>query len=233
MKESKEHHPVVKVIQFNEDYLNVIAKDGEFYIAMKPVCEALGLDWDNHRRIIEHDPVLNSTTVMIRVVAGDGKNREMVCLPLDYFHGWLFKIDLTRYEGPRLDKLIDYQRRCYQDLREALMPRLSPMTLAMKLNIFLNDVVVAGYCNQATLKEYCWLRTLGLTQGMAGAACNIRTISQLQAIDRRLKRIGVTFPNLQYATRRKMMDANFEKLFSGANLAAIDRIVQAEVADEQ
>lgn len=109
----------------------------------------------------------------------------------------------------------------------------SVVTLAMKLNIFLNDVVVAGYCSQATLKEYCWLRTLGLTQGMAGAACNIRTISQLQAIDRRLKRIGVTFPNLQYATRRKMMDANFEKLFSGANLAAIDRIVQAEVADEQ
>lgn len=86
-----------------------------------------------------------------------------------------------------------------------------------RLTIFLNDVAAAGYCNFNQLKEYCWLRSLGLTQDMAGKACGIGSLHHVQIIDRRLRAVGITFPNLQFATRRKLMDAAFEKFLAEAD----------------
>lgn len=68
---------------------------------MKPICEGMGLDWPSQLRNIKTDPVLNSVMVNLTTVAEDGRAREMVCLPLDHLHGWMFKVDAGRYEGRR------------------------------------------------------------------------------------------------------------------------------------
>lgn len=91
-----------------------------------------------------------------------------------------------------------------------------------RLTIFLNDVASAGYCNFNRLKEYCWLRSLGLTQDMAGRACGIESLNHVQIIDRRLRAVGIRFPNLQFATRRKLMDATFEKYLAAADLNNVE-----------
>jgi len=96
--------------------------------------------------------------------------------------------------------------------------------IVARLTIFLNDVATAGYCDFNRLKEYCWLRSIGLTQDMAGKACGIGSLSQVQIIDRRLKAVGITFPNIQFATRRKLMDAAFEKLLASAEFTAADKM---------
>lgn len=97
-----------------------------------------------------------------------------------------------------------------------------------RLTIFLNDVAVAGYCDFNRLKEYCWLRSLGLTQDMSGKACGIGSLSQVQIIDRRLKAVGITFPNIQFATRRKRMDDAFERLLAEADLNAVGTALPAK-----
>ena len=97
-----------------------------------------------------------------------------------------------------------------------------------RLTIFLNDVAAAGYCDFNRLKEYCWLRSLGLTQDMAGKACGMGHLHQIQAIDRRLKAVGVCFPTIQYATRRKLMDDAFEKLLADADLNAVGTALPAK-----
>lgn len=101
-----------------------------------------------------------------------------------------------------------------------------------RLTIFLNDVAAAGYCSFDRLKEYCWLRTLGLPQEMAGRACGMPHMNHLQAVDRRLKAVGVRFPNLLFATRRRQMDDAFEKLLAEAEMNAVGAAIAAkEVAN--
>lgn len=106
------------VINFHGQEIITIEKDGKRYVAMKPICEGMGLNWRAQRELIERDPVLDSTRRVIRLVAQDGKNREMICLPLEYLNGWLFKIDAGRYakKDRRRKIIIRYQKECYQVL---------------------------------------------------------------------------------------------------------------------
>jgi hypothetical protein len=50
-------------------------------------------------KIYNRIPGLNVTGVMITSVASDGKEREMLCLPLEFVFGWLFTIDSERVRG--------------------------------------------------------------------------------------------------------------------------------------
>lgn len=50
------------------------------------------------------------------MVAEDGKEREMICLPLRYVYGWLFSINPDRVKPEARDKVIEYKRKCYDAL---------------------------------------------------------------------------------------------------------------------
>ena len=83
-------------VPFNNQEIVAIINDGIPYVAMKPICENMGLDWEAQRQRMERDSVLSTTTCMIKAVADDGKQREVVALPLEYLNGWLFGIDDSR-----------------------------------------------------------------------------------------------------------------------------------------
>jgi hypothetical protein len=111
------HHHHLTEIQFDGDPVTVIEReDGDHLVAMKPICEVLELDWEGQRQLINRDPVLGSTACIIQAVGQDGRLREMTCLPLQFLNGWLFKVDVSRYEGHRREKIIRYQRECYAAL---------------------------------------------------------------------------------------------------------------------
>ena len=103
--------------------------DGVPYVAMRPLCDALEVTWPRQRRAIKNDPVLASTVAEMATVGADGKTRSMLCLPLDYLNGWLFRLDAGRYKpgDPRRDRIIAYQRECYRVLRDRFMPQARPL----------------------------------------------------------------------------------------------------------
>ncbi|ELA08727.1 putative antirepressor protein [Moraxella macacae 0408225] len=103
-------------IDFHGQTLLATIQDNVVYTALKPICENIGLDWDAQRQRINRDEVLNSTTVIITAVGNDGKNREMLCLPIQYLNGWLFGVDTNRVKAEIKDKLITYKKECYQAL---------------------------------------------------------------------------------------------------------------------
>ena len=103
-------------VNFHGNEIAVIEKDGKQYVAMKPIVEAMGLEWKKQHALIHRDPVLSSTVTVTGVVAEDGKKRELVCLPLDYLNGWLFKIPASRYTGKKREAIIMYQKECYKAL---------------------------------------------------------------------------------------------------------------------
>lgn len=103
-------------IDFYGQPLLAMVQDNTVYTALKNICENIGLDWTAQRQRIIRDEVLNSTIRMVQMVAEDGKNREMLCLPIHYLNGWLFGIDVSRVKSEIKDKLITYKKECYQAL---------------------------------------------------------------------------------------------------------------------
>ena len=55
---------------------------------------------------------------MMETTAQDGKAYQTVVLPLSKLNGWLFRLDLHRYSGELREKLMMYQRECYEVLHE-------------------------------------------------------------------------------------------------------------------
>lgn len=106
----------IRQVKFDGDPIQVIEQDGNHYVAMRPICTALSLNWKNQYRNLKEDPVLNSVMVITTTTGSDGKQYEMVCLPIEYLNGWLFKIPVSRYQGERREKLIRYQKECYRVL---------------------------------------------------------------------------------------------------------------------
>lgn len=105
-------------VEFHGATLVTTLVDGVPSVALRPVCEAIGLDWAAQYQRIGRDPVLSSTVVVTTTVAEDGKRREMTCLPLKHLNGWLFGVDANRVAPEVRDRLIEYQRECYDVLAD-------------------------------------------------------------------------------------------------------------------
>lgn len=107
-----------QTITFNNQALITFEQNGKHYTAMKPICENIGLSWEAQLARIKRDDILNSTMIVMIIVAEDGKKREMVCLPIEYLNGWLFGIDVSRCKPEIRETLIKYKKECYQALHD-------------------------------------------------------------------------------------------------------------------
>lgn len=107
-----------QTISFNNQALITFEQDGKHYTAMKPICENIGLAWEAQLARIKRDDILSSTMIVMIIVAEDGKQREMICLPIEYLNGWLFGIDVNRCKLEIRETLIKYKKECYQALHD-------------------------------------------------------------------------------------------------------------------
>ena len=105
----------LSTIQFYGQPLITIEQDGKYYVAMRPICENIGLDWGGQYTRIKRDEVLRQGVVVIPTPSNGG-SQQMLCLPIEYLNGWLFGIDATRVKPGIKDKLIRYKKECYQVL---------------------------------------------------------------------------------------------------------------------
>lgn len=106
----------IQTINFHNQPLVTLQQYGIAYVAMKPICENIGLDWEAQRQRISRDEVLNSVACMIKATSTDSKIYKMLCLPIHYLNGWLFGVDVNRVKPQIKDKLITYKKECYQAL---------------------------------------------------------------------------------------------------------------------
>ena len=78
-------------IPFHHKPLCLIDADGKPYVAMRPIVDGMGIDWKTQERKLKSR--FASTVVIMPTVALDGKQREMLCLPLEKLPAWLLSID--------------------------------------------------------------------------------------------------------------------------------------------
>lgn len=87
-----------------------------FFVPVKPICQALGIDPDAQRQRINRHYILNSVAVTLTATGADGKHYEMLCLPLKFAYGWLFTIDANLVAEIRRESVAGYQLECYEAL---------------------------------------------------------------------------------------------------------------------
>ena len=105
-----------KFLEFNGKNIVFLNVDGVYYIALKPICEALNVDVRRSRELAKNDPILGSVvseqalqiTVFRKDIGSVNQTKQMTCLPEKYIYGWLFSL---RSDSP---ELIEYKKTCYE-----------------------------------------------------------------------------------------------------------------------
>lgn len=96
--------------------VDILSTGDEQFVAIRPICEALGVDPEGRRQRIERDEILGLVACMIKAVAADGKDREMYAIPYCYVFGWLFSIDISRVNESIKALVLEYKLACYKAL---------------------------------------------------------------------------------------------------------------------
>ena len=102
----------INVAIINNVSLQVVADDREQLVAVKPVCEILGVNYTTQVEKLKEHPIFSSTIPLRGTVGADGKTREMLCIPLRLFPGWLFSINPDNVKEEVRENLIQFQLKC-------------------------------------------------------------------------------------------------------------------------
>lgn len=160
-EESRALMPVEQkeVVFYDDEIIAVQVEDGTVYVPLRPICDLLGIQWSAQRRRINRDEILSEVAQIISVSVTDTlrtRDREMLCLPLDFVNGFLFGINAQRVNPEIKPKLLRYQRDCYQVLADAFIDRsvsddwmqTSPETIAALQQIRENALAVASLAEE-------------------------------------------------------------------------------------
>jgi hypothetical protein len=102
----------INVAIINNVSLQVVADERDQLVAVKPVCEILGVDFSAQRTKLKEHPLFSSVMVLSTTTGADGKMYEMACIPLRYFSSWLFSINPNNVKEGIRDNVLEFQLKC-------------------------------------------------------------------------------------------------------------------------
>lgn len=91
-------------------------EQGEVLIPIRPICDALKVNYQSQHRRLQEDEFLSSVVALRATTGADGKKYEMVCLPLQYVFGWLFTINPANVSEEARPAVKRYRLECYDAL---------------------------------------------------------------------------------------------------------------------
>lgn len=94
----------------------LVIENGEKRVAVRPVCDALGIAYQSQIERLKTDPLISSTVTLSVTVGADEKQREMVTIPFKFVFGWLFRIDSRNVKEDARPLVERYQLECYNAL---------------------------------------------------------------------------------------------------------------------
>lgn len=112
-------------VAFNGQTILAAIVDGKPYVAMKPICDNIGLQWEAQSKRIQRHKIM-SKGMSIMNMPSSGGVQATVCLPLSMLNGWLFGVDVNRVKEEIKPKLIRYQEECFDVLAKHFMPAQRP-----------------------------------------------------------------------------------------------------------
>lgn len=101
-----------KFLEFNGKNIFFVAIDGQYWIAIKPICRALNVDYVRQFKNLKEDEILKAALSKQTMQVPGDQLRNYVCLPEFYIYGWIFQIQSQSAE------LLKYKWECYRVLYE-------------------------------------------------------------------------------------------------------------------
>lgn len=97
-------------VPFYDDTVVLVSHNDEPFVAMKPVVENMGLAWA--AQTVKINEKFGSVVSIIETTGADGKQYEMICLPLRKLPAWLYSIYPNKVAPELREKIIRYQDEC-------------------------------------------------------------------------------------------------------------------------
>lgn len=116
-------------VPFHNSELIVVDYNNQPYTAMRPIVEGMGLAWQAQFDKLKQR--FSSVIMEIMTTGKDGKQYQMLCLPLKKLFGWLMTISPNKVKPELRDTVIKYQEECddvlwdYWTKGKAVNPRKS------------------------------------------------------------------------------------------------------------
>ena len=114
----------INVAIINGISLQVVADEREQLVAVKPVCEILGVNYTTQVEKLKSHPIFSSVIPLRGTTGADGKTYQMLCIPLQFFPGWLFSINPDNVREEARERLIEYQLECNKVLFDYFFRRV-------------------------------------------------------------------------------------------------------------
>ena len=97
---------VSKFLEFNGKTLLFLTVEGKYWVALKPICEALGVDYLCVFKNTKKNPIFSEVLSLQLMVAADGRFRKMSSLPENWIYGWIMQLQSKSPE------LLQYKKLC-------------------------------------------------------------------------------------------------------------------------
>lgn len=114
----------ILITAVNNKNIVVVENESELFVPIHPICDAIGIAFNAQWERVNRDNILSSTIRIVRTVGGDGKQREMICLPLKFIYGWLFTIDTGLVKQEAQSTVTQYKLACYNALYDYFTKRI-------------------------------------------------------------------------------------------------------------
>lgn len=104
---------IKKFLEFNGKVLSFCTIDGTVWIAIKPICQALGINYDRQYKNLKKSKLFGQLYAKQHMTGADFKQYLMVSLQEKHIYGWLMSVDsdnqlLHEYQLKCCDILYDY-----------------------------------------------------------------------------------------------------------------------------
>lgn len=121
-----------ELLSFKDKEILFTIANGEYFIGMKSVLDALGLAADSSIRRTQRDRFMGSRTVNMTVqstINGKSQGRMVTCLPEKYVYGWILSL---QSQSPELKA---YKKECYDILYNYFHGTITGRTELLKKKI--------------------------------------------------------------------------------------------------
>ena len=98
-------------VDFQGTTLYLVEHAGQPYVFMKPVVEAMGMNWASQHIKLTSNPRFWIAEIAIQI-PGDDQSRDAVCLPLRKLPGWLYSIQPNKVAPNLRPRVVAYQNEC-------------------------------------------------------------------------------------------------------------------------
>lgn len=111
------------IARINDTTIQVLSENGQKLVPVKPICEALGVAYEPQFTKLKDDEFLKHVIFIAYATGSDGKQYQMLCIPIQYIFGWLFTINPKNVKEESRESVIRHRAKCYDVLSEYISLR--------------------------------------------------------------------------------------------------------------